>query len=84
LFSTPVQDGGFTRVETLYFPIGVELIQFSSNKEKTALGTKLLGIQHTNLMAGHRCSIMHWLNPKARVAIKNDQLKVIKVVLRLS
>ena len=37
-----------------------------------------------NLIMGHMCSIMHQLNPKAHVDIKNDQLKVIKVVLRLS
>ena len=28
--------------------------------------------QHTNLMAGHRCPIIHQLNPKARVDIEMD------------
>ena len=37
-----------------------------------------------NLMAGHWCSIIHWLNPKACVNVKSDQLKVIKSTLRLS
>ena len=35
-------------------------------------------------MVGHRCLIIHQLNPKARVDVKNDQLKVIKATLRLS
>jgi hypothetical protein len=35
-------------------------------------------------MAGHRCPIIHQLNLKARVNIKNGQLKAIKVTLRLS
>ena len=35
-------------------------------------------------MAGHQCSIIHQLNPEARVDVKNDQLKAIKVALRLS
>ena len=37
-----------------------------------------------NLMVGHRCPIIHWLNPKVHVDVKNDQLKAIKVTLRLS
>ena len=37
-----------------------------------------------NLVAGHRCPVIHWLNPKAHVNIKNDKLKAIKAVLRLS
>ena len=37
-----------------------------------------------NLMMGHWCPIIHWLNPKARVDIKNGQLKAIKAMLRLS
>ena len=35
-------------------------------------------------MGGHWCPIIHRLNPKARVDIKNDQLKAIKVALRSS
>ena len=34
-------------------------------------------------MAGHRCSIIHRLNLKAHIDVKNDQLKAIKVALRL-
>ena len=60
---------------TLHFPIRVEVIQFSSNKEKTDFGTELLDIQHMNLMVSHGCSIIHRLK---------CQLKEIKVVLRLS
>jgi len=37
-----------------------------------------------NLMAGHRCPIIHLLNPKARVDVKNDRLEAIKATLRLS
>ena len=37
-----------------------------------------------NLMAGHRCHIIHQLNPKACVDIINVQLKAIKAALRLS
>jgi hypothetical protein len=33
---------------------------------------------------GHRCLIIHRLNPKVRVDVKNDQLKVIKATLKLS
>jgi hypothetical protein len=32
----------------------------------------------------YQCSIIHWLNSKAFVAVKNGQLKAIKVALRLS
>ena len=35
-------------------------------------------------MAGQRCPIVHRLNPKARVDVKNDQLKAIKAALGLS
>ena len=35
-------------------------------------------------MAGHRCLIIHRLNPKAHVDIKNNQSKAIKALLRLS
>jgi hypothetical protein len=37
-----------------------------------------------NLMAGHWCLIIHWLNPKARVDIKNVKLKEIKAAFKLS
>ena len=37
-----------------------------------------------NLTARHRCPIIHQLNPKAHVIIKNGQLKAIKATLRLS
>ena len=37
-----------------------------------------------NLMVGHRCSIIHRLNPKDCVDIKNGQLKAIKAALRFS
>ena len=43
-----------------------------------------LNFLHLNLMMGHWCPIIHRLNPKACVNVKNDQLKAIKVVLRLS
>jgi hypothetical protein len=36
------------------------------------------------IMAGDRCLIIHWLNLKARVDVKNDQLKAIKAALGLS
>jgi hypothetical protein len=39
--------------------------------------------QHMNLTAGHWCPIIHRSNPKACVDLKNDELKAIKVVLRL-
>ena len=35
-------------------------------------------------MTGYQCPIIHRLNPKARVNVKNGQLKAIKVALRLS
>ena len=37
-----------------------------------------------NFMAGHRCPIIHRLNLKAGVIVKNGQLKAIKAALRLS
>ena len=37
-----------------------------------------------NLMVGHRCPIIHRLNPKDCVDIKNGQLKAIKAALRFS
>lgn len=36
------------------------------------------------LYGGTRCPMIHRLNPKAHVNIKNGQLKVIKAVLSLS
>ena len=39
---------------------------------------------YVNLMAGHRCPIIHWLNLNARVNIKNGQLNAIKAGSRLS
>ena len=44
----------------------------------------ITGRQHSNLVAGHWCPIIHWLNPKSRVNVKNDQLKAIKATLGLS
>ena len=41
-------------------------------------------ILELNVMAEHQCPIIHWLNPKVCVNVKNDQLKVIKATLRLS
>ena len=35
-------------------------------------------------MVGHWCPIIDMLNPKARVDVKNDELKAIKTTLRLS
>ena len=35
-------------------------------------------------MGGDRCPIIHRLNPKARVDIKNGQLKAMKAALRFS
>ena len=35
-------------------------------------------------MAGHWCPMVHWLNLKACVGVKNGQLKAIKMALRLS
>ena len=40
--------------------------------------------RHMNLMVGHRCPIIHRLNPKDCVDIKNGQLKAIKAALRFS
>ena len=40
---------------------------------------------HMNLVAGHRCFIIHRLNPKVYdVNIKNGKSKVIKAMLRFS
>ena len=43
--------------------------------------------EHMNLMVlmvGHRCPIIHRLNFKTHVDVKNGRLKMIKAVLRLS
>ena len=41
-------------------------------------------IAQMNLMVGYWCPIIQILNPKARVDVKNGQLKAIKTALRLS
>ena len=46
--------------------------------------TNLTLIGHLNLMAGHPCFIIHWLNLQVCVNVKNGQLKAIKAPLRLS
>ena len=43
-----------------------------------------INIHNMNLMAGHHCPVIHQLNPKAHVNVKNGQLKVMKVALWLS
>ena len=44
----------------------------------------LNGNGHLNLMAGPWCPIMHQFSHKARINVKNGQLKVIKATLSLS
>ena len=41
-------------------------------------------MHHMNLMMGHWCSIIQWLNLKVCADVINSQLKAIKAVLRLS
>lgn len=49
-----------------------------------AITCRQIRLEHKNLMAGRRCLIIHRLNLKVHVNLKNGHLKAIKVALRLS